>query len=141
MSSELISKPPLHAKILIIVAICIDVITGAIHLFAPDGGAQTIANFDLIPGQEATDQIIYLFALLGSVQICFAIFYGYILLKKTDMVTFGVFTIVFLNGMGIILNFFYKALPHFYPNKLRTVVMFLWGTVTLILILRRKKSI
>lgn len=48
----------------------INLVRGSIHLFAPDGGAVSIAGLDIAPAPET---ILFLFASLGIGQIAFGL--------------------------------------------------------------------
>ncbi len=122
---------------MLIVAI-LDIITGSIHFFAPDGGAGTIAHFELVPGAPATTEIIYLFALLGTCQIAFAMVFLYFVVKTREMVPIGLFLVAFLNGVGIITNFFFKSPMIDFPFKYKTILFFAISLVILIALKRKR---
>ncbi len=129
---------PKYPWIFLFIFAIIDIITGSIHFFAPDGGAGTIAHFDLVPGVTATTEIIYLFALLGTCQIGFAMLYLYFVAKKQDMVPIGLFLVAFLNGVGIVTNFFFKAPMIDFPFKYKTIIFFALSVVILIALKRKR---
>jgi hypothetical protein len=141
MDQKLNQIIPKYAWFYLILATIIDIVTGCIHLFMPDGGAGTIAGFTLVPEADAAIEIINLFALLGSAQLAFSIIFIYIMKKKQDMIPIAIFIVCFLNGMGVMMDYFYKAIPHFYPNKIRTVILFVLGILVLIALKYRSKSV
>ncbi len=129
---------PKFAWIFLLSVATLDIITGSIHFFVPDGGAGTIAHFDLVPGVPATTEIIYLFALLGTCQIAFAMLYLYFLAKKLELVPVGLFLVAFLNGVGIITNFFYKAPMIDFPFKYKTIILFVVSVLVLFLLNKKR---
>ncbi len=130
---------PKYAWIFLLIVAIVDLVTGSIHFFAPDGGAGTIAYFDLVPGATATTEIIYLFALLGTCQIGIAMLHLYFVAKKRELVPVGIFLVALLSGVGIITNFFFKAPANNFPFKYRTIIFFAISVVIL-LALKRKRG-
>lgn len=54
------------ARIAILMLGLVNLVRGAIHVFAPHGGAESIAGFDL---SQATELIVFLFAVMGLHQL------------------------------------------------------------------------
>lgn len=125
---------PCYACGYLLLVCIIETITGSIHFFAPDGGAGTIAGFDLVPGSAATTQIIYLFAVLGTCQYAFVIMYLYFIIKRRDLVPLGLWIVLFNNGIGILTDNWYKAPPGFFPHKIGTILYFVLTAIVLILL-------
>lgn len=140
MSEPSTSPVPTYAWVILACIAILDIVTGSIHFFAPDGGAGTIAHFDLVPGAQATTEIIYLFALLGTTQYAFSIFNLYAALKKRELVPLAFILVAFLNGMGIITNLFFKAPPDQFPFQYRTIIVFALSAIVLILLYKERKN-
>ena len=63
------------------------VIRSLIHIFAPDGGAQSIATIPLSSySAEAADVVIHIFAEWGLTQLLFGILYAIVLWKYKSLI-------------------------------------------------------
>lgn len=71
------------ARIVLALFACINIARGAIHAFAPDGGAHSIAGLNL--GDEAAT-ILALFATIGLMQLTLGGFQLWAALQRPDLV-------------------------------------------------------
>jgi hypothetical protein len=74
------SKVPLYFFVLVAT---IGIVRSCIHLFAPDGGAGSIAGMDLTV--SGADEVIFAFALWGSAQLIYALLQWLVILRYRSL--------------------------------------------------------
>lgn len=87
------SKLPLYVFIFVAV---IGTVRSLIHVFAPDGGARSIAGMDL--SVACARGIIFAFALWGSAQLIYAVIQWLVILRYRSLVPF-MWTVQFLESL------------------------------------------
>ena len=132
---------PVFAGGYLILISCLELVTGSIHIFAPDGGANSIAGLTL-NGGSAT--IIFLFASIGIGQVTNRIFTLLVAIKFRKLVI-PVLIIELLKGIFlIILNFTSKGPENLYPREIgnffTTPLIFVIIVISLYLIERKPKT-
>jgi hypothetical protein len=88
------------AKYVFVVLIVITVIRSGIHVFAPDGGAGTIARFDTSGPQG--QNLISIFAQWGLMQLIIAFFFIIVYLRYQSLISFC-WLLVFIEYTGRLL--------------------------------------
>jgi hypothetical protein len=88
------------AKYVFVVLIVITVIRSCIHVFAPDGGAGTIARFDTSGPQG--QNLISIFAQWGLMQLIIAFFFIIVYLRYQSLISFC-WLLVFIEYTGRLL--------------------------------------
>ncbi|HXC54714.1 MAG TPA: hypothetical protein VNU97_05430 [Rhizomicrobium sp.] len=87
---------------------------GAIHAFAPDGGAHSIAGLDLSSNAQT---ILSLFAGLGFHQIVMGLFQVFVLAFRRDLVVIALGVQTAETALGIANLYFYRTLPVVVPGQ------------------------
>jgi hypothetical protein len=87
---------------------------GAVHSFAPDGGAHSIAGLDLTTNAPT---ILSLFAALGLQQLVMGFFQIYVLLRRRDLVPLALGLQTALTAAGVANLFFWRRLPVHVPGE------------------------
>lgn len=130
-------------KILIYVFCLITLITIArslIHIFAIDGGAQSIAGFPLETySPEASKAVVLIFSVWGLSQLIMGIFYLIVLLKYKSLIPL-MYLFLFLEYTGRLLLGIYKSAEstHVVPGSIANYLMIPLSLVLFILCLRHK---
>ena len=88
---------------------------GAIHAFAPDGGAHSIAGLDLSGGSRTT--ILSLFAALGFHQLIMAGFQLFVLAFRRDLVVIALVLQTAETAFGVANLYFYRTFPVVVPGR------------------------
>ena len=86
---------------------------GAIHAFAPDGGAHSIAGLDLTTNAAT---ILSLFAQIGFHQIAAGLFSLYVLVWRRDLVTLALGLMTLETAFAVVGLWFYRTLPVAVPG-------------------------
>lgn len=74
-------------KIVFFILSCITVVRSLIHILSADGGANSIAGIPLdLYANEASQAIIFMFAMWGISQLMIGLFYLYVLFIKPNMI-------------------------------------------------------
>lgn len=92
----------------------IGIVRGAIHVFAPDGGAGIIAGFDLT--NDGADALLFLFAALGTSQLVFTLFQWIVILRYRTFIPLTLGLILFSSILGLYGNIF-KPIPNTPPGQ------------------------
>lgn len=98
---------------------------GAVHLFAPDGGAASIAGLEL-GAQGAT--IVSLFAVIGATQAALGLFHAAALAFRRDLVAWalGLQTAVAAGGVAVLT--LHRPLPVEAPGEAANLALLvLWA--------------
>jgi hypothetical protein len=88
------SKIPFYVFILVA---AIGLVRSCIHIFAPDGGAGSIAGMNL--NVTGADEVIFAFALWGSAQLIYAILQWLVILRYRSLVPL-MWLVQFLETLG-----------------------------------------
>jgi hypothetical protein len=104
-----------HAFPLVVLAIMMltNFARGAIHAFAPDGGAHSIAGLDL---SHARETILSLFAVMGFHQLVAGGFELYVLARRRDLVLLALVLQAAETMLGVINLYFYRPMPVAVPG-------------------------
>jgi len=86
---------------------------GAIHAFAPDGGAHSIAGLDLSQGSQT---ILSLFALLGFHQLVAGLFQLFVLAFRRDLILLALVLQTLETAFGVVNLYFYRTFPVMVPG-------------------------
>ncbi len=110
-----------------------------IHIFAPDGGAHSIAGLDV--NVDGGANIIAIFAQWGAIQLILAIFYWLAILRYRFLTPF-MLSIVLLEqlfriGTGLLKNFEVTDAP---PGEIGSYLFLPLALLALILSLRSRSS-
>lgn len=93
---------------------------GAIHVFAPDGGAHSIAGLDLSTNRQT---IIALFASLGFSQMVMGAFQAFVVLARRDLVWLFLALQTATTALTVVNLYFYRSLPVTVPGQPFNVVL------------------
>jgi hypothetical protein len=86
---------------------------GAIHAFAPDGGAHVIAGLDIT---QNTQTILSLFATLGLQQIVMGLFQLFVLVFRRDLILIALALQTVDTAFGVANLYFYRTFPLVVPG-------------------------
>lgn len=103
---------------------------GGIHLFAADGGANSIAGLDL-SGDAQT--ILALFAVIGANQLALGLFQLWVLLRQRSLVVVALGLQTALTALAVLNMHFYRTFPVEVPGKMFNTVLLLLLCATLAL--------
>lgn len=81
---------------------------GAIHAFAPDGGAHSIAGLDLTQNSQT---ILSLFAVLGFHQLVAGLFQLFVLAFRRDLIWLALVLQTIETSFGVANLYFYRTMP------------------------------
>ncbi len=110
---------------------------GAIHAFAPDGGAHSIAGLDL---GEQSAVILALFAILGLQQIVLGLFELYAAARATRFVTLLLALQTITTAVALINLYAWRPFPVMAPGQPFNVAMFALQLVGLVVALTARKA-
>ena len=99
--------------IILAVMMLINFARGAIHAFAPDGGAHAIAGLDIT---QNTQTILSLFATLGLQQIAMGLFQFFVLAFRRDLVVIALAFQTVETAFGVANLYFYRTFPVAVPG-------------------------
>ncbi|MBU4433187.1 MAG: hypothetical protein KKC14_02095 [Alphaproteobacteria bacterium] len=107
---------------------------GAIHAFAPDGGAGSIAGLDLSTSRET---ILSLFATLGLAQIAKGVFELYVVARRRDLL--GLFLAMqTLDTLLAVANLYlWRPLPVTVPGQPFNLILLAAQALALMIAVRR----
>ena len=91
----------------------INFVRGAIHAFAPDGGAHVIAGLDIT---QNTQTILSLFATLGLQQIVMGLFQLFVLVFRRDLILIALALQTVETAVGVANLYFYRTFPVVVPG-------------------------
>ncbi|MCJ7622124.1 MAG: hypothetical protein MUO76_01380 [Anaerolineaceae bacterium] len=123
--------------IFLIVWASIGVARGCIHVFAPDGGAGSIAHFDLSNGNAPS--LIFIFAALGTSKLTFTTLQWIVILRYRVFIPLTLGLILFSSTLGLYGQFF-KPIPNTPPGQIGNYIMVPVVLVMLVLLLIQKKA-
>jgi len=92
----------------------INLARGAIHAFAADGGAHSIAGLDLSTNRQT---IIALFASLGFSQMVMGAFQAFVVLARRDLVWLFLALQTATTALGVANLYLYRPLPVTVPGQ------------------------
>lgn len=112
---------------------------GGIHVFAPDGGAHSIAGLDLSTNRQT---IIALFASLGFSQMVMGAFQAFVIVTRRDLVTLLLALQAATTALTAVNLHFYRSLPVTVPGQPFNVVLLglLVAALMVAFLSRRHKS-
>lgn len=131
------------SKILIYIFSLITLVTivrSLIHIFAIDGGAQSIAGFPIDTySQEASKVVVLIFSVWGLSQLLMGILYLIVLLKYKSLIPL-MYLFLFIEYAGRLLLGIYKSAEstHVVPGSVANYLMIPISLVLFILCLRQK---
>lgn len=89
------------------IIIPVTIIRSFIHLFAPDGGAQSIANIPLyLYSNQGSDTIVHLFSEWGLSQLLFGLLYIVVLIKYKSLIPLMYLFLVIEYSTRVLLAFY-----------------------------------
>jgi hypothetical protein len=109
---------------------------GAIHAFAPDGGAHSIAGLDL--GEDSAT-ILALFATLGFEQIVLGLFEIYAVLRAPRFITLLLALQTITTAVALINLYVWRPFPVVVPGQPFNVALFALQLVALVIALTARK--
>jgi hypothetical protein len=115
----------------------INLVRGAIHAFAPDGGAHSIAGLDL--GDDSAT-ILSLFATLGLQQIVLGFFELYAAARAAHLITLFLALQTLTTAMVLINLYGWRPLPVMVPGQPFNVALFAIQLVALVMALTARKA-
>jgi hypothetical protein len=86
---------------------------GAIHAFARDGGAHSIAGLDIT---QNTQTILSLFAVMGFHQIVMGLFQLYVLAFRRDLILLALVLQTLETAFGVANLYLYRTMPVVVPG-------------------------
>ena len=114
----------------------INLVRGAIHAFAPDGGAHSIAGLDL--GDDSTT-ILSLFATLGLQQIALGLFEFYAVVRAPRLVMLFLALQTLTTALALINLYAWRPLPAVVPGQPFNVALFALQLVALVMAFTERK--
>lgn len=99
---------------------CINVVRGGIHLFAPDGGAGSIAGLDL---SRDAQTILALFAIIGINQLILGLFQVWIVLLRRNLLLVGLVLQAAFTLAGVLNLYLYRTFPVEIPGRMFNTVL------------------
>ena len=106
--------------IFLIVWATIGIVRGSIHIFAPDGGAGSIAGFDLSLSGAA--DLIFIFAALGVSQLIFTAFQWFVIFRYQAFIPFTLGLLFLSETLGLYAHFF-KPISNTPPGQIGGYIM------------------
>lgn len=91
----------------------INFVRGAIHAFAPDGGAHSIAGLDITQNAQT---ILSLFATLGMQQIAMGLFQLFVLVFRRDLILIALALQTVETAFGVVNLYLYRTFPVVVPG-------------------------
>lgn len=92
----------------------LNLVRGAIHAFAPDGGAHSIAGLDL---SEARETILALFAAIGFMQMTLGAFELFVVARMRNLVTLFLALQAVQTALALANLYFWRPLPVEVPGQ------------------------
>lgn len=132
-------------KIVLYVFVLITIITlirSCIHIFAPDGGAQSIAGFPLNTYSEAASSIVILiFSLWGASQLLMGVVYLIVLLRYKSLIPL-MYLLLFIEYTSRLILGIYKPVisTHVVPGGVGDYIMIPLSLIMLFLAIRGYKK-
>ena len=123
--------------------IVITLVRSCIHIFSPDGGAQSIAGFPLNTYLEAASSMVVLvFSLWGASQLLMGIVYVAILLRYKSLIPF-MYVLLFIEYLSrFLLGVFKPAIStHVIPGGVGDYIMIPLSLVMLFLSIHENKKV
>ena len=114
-----------------------------VHMFAPDGGAQSIATIPLSSySAEAADVVIHIFAEWGLTQLLFGILYAIVLWKYKSLIPL-MYLFILTEYTGRLFLTFYKPiiLEGTAPGGIGNYIMIPVALLMLVLSLQKSKAV
>lgn len=90
-----------------------NLVRGCIHVFAPDGGAHSIAGLDLSTNAQT---ILSLFAIVGLQQIVLGLFEAFVVLRRRDLILVALGLQTAQTALGVLNLDLYRPLPVHVPG-------------------------
>ena len=117
----------------------VSMIRSLIHVFAPDGGANSIAGLDLTVGAE---NVIFAFGLWGVIQVLFALLQLLVTIRyKTLIPLFTLLLILEILGRMLVGAMHPPVLFHTPPGAFANYILLPVAALMLVLSLRQRKSL
>ena len=114
----------------------INLVRGGIHVFAPDGGAHSIAGLDL--GDDSAT-VLSLFATLGLQQIVLGLFELYAVARAPRFVTLLLALQTVSTAIVLVNLYAWRPLPVIVPGQPFNVALFALQLVALVIALTARK--
>lgn len=125
------------AKITFVIIVIMSIVRSLIHIFAPDGGASSIAGMDLSAGSK---EIIFVFALWGSAQLVQAIIQLVVYLKYKSLIPFMYLIFILEYSLRILVGKIKGVtFSHTPPGAIGNYLIILISILMFILALKKKK--
>jgi len=124
-----------------IVILAMTLVRSLIHVFAPDGGAQSIAGFPLNTYPEAASSLIVLiFSLWGASQLLMGFVYLLVLIRYKSLIPL-MYVLIFIEySSRLLIGFFKPAVStHVVPGGVGDYIMIPLSLLMLVLCFRSKK--
>lgn len=115
----------------------INLVRGAIHAFAPDGGAHSIAGLDL--GDDSAT-ILSLFATIGLQQIVLGLFELYVSMRAQPLISLFLALQTVTTAVSLINLYAWRPLPVTIPGQPFNVALFAIQLVALVIALTARKQ-
>ena len=115
----------------------INLARGAIHAFAPDGGAHSIAGLDLSINAQT---ILSLFAGMGFHQIVMGLFQIFVLTSRRDLILIALALQTAETALGVANLYFYRTFPVVVPGEIFNTALLALLVVTLAIAWRSRPS-
>jgi hypothetical protein len=90
-----------------------NLVRGGIHVFAPDGGAHSIAGLDLSTNGQT---ILSLFAIVGLQQIVLGLFEAFVVFRRRDLVLLALGLQTAQTALGVLNLDLYRPMPVHVPG-------------------------
>lgn len=116
----------------------INLVRGAIHAFAPDGGAHSIAGLEL--GDDSAT-ILSLFATIGLQQIVLGSFELYISVRAQRLISLFLALQTLTTAVTLINLYAWRPLPVTIPGQPFNVALFAIQLVALVIALTARKQV
>jgi hypothetical protein len=132
-----VKKNHKFAVVILLIIALINVVRGLFHYLAPDSGSHSVAGMDI--ATAAGPNIVYLLAIIGSIQLVNGLLFIYIALKQKQMVLAAFWYELLTSTMVLFLNFVFKQPVTPVPGRFANIAEFVIVLVTIILIIYFEK--
>ena len=131
------------AKYVFFLVVLFTIARSLIHIFAPDGGAQSIATIplDTFSPQNAADTAVYLFAVWGLAQLIMGIFYLAVALRYRSLIPLMYILVALEYAMRLLIGHMKPiAITGVAPGEIGNYVLVPLALAMLVLSVMRKRS-
>ena len=125
------------AVVILLIMGFINIARGLFHYLSPDSGSHSVAGMDI--ASAVGPNIVYLLAIIGSIQFVNGLLFVYIALKQKQMILVAFWYELLTSIMVLFLNFVFKQPVTPVPGRFANIAEFVIVLVTIGLIIYFEK--